>query len=242
MSNKAIVLKIPMLILYLPAIIFFGVLIPSLIKVIFKSWLSNDYPYLEWLNDDLADCENILELGCGRASPLLKIGAGKRTDAVDIWQPYVTMHNEAGDYRYCKQENILTMDLASCEKQYDAVVICDVLEHLPKDEVLKIDLFSAIEKVARKKVILFTPNGFVENDEVDDDPYQAHVSAWSHWDYVKRGYGVRGSTGVRWLMGKASLPKYRPHLLGQLLIIFTQPLVFCLPEIAWHTYAIKELE
>ena len=247
MNNKAIVLKIPMLLGLLPLVIIWQLLVfiynavsgITVTVAILKGWLSNDYPYLVWLKRDLADCESILELGCGRYSPLLKVGAGPRTVAVDIWEPYVTMHNKAKDYHTCVLGNILTMDLDSYSKSFDAVVICDVLEHLPREEVLRIDLFKAIEKVARKKVILFTPNGFIENDKVDGDPYQEHVSAWEQEDYTSRGYKVVGSTGLRWLMGKASLPKYRPELLGQLLILFSQPLVYWFPDIAWHSYAVK---
>lgn len=203
-----------------------------------KDWLVNSYPYLEWLKRDLADCESILELGCGSNSPLLKIGYGYKTDAVDIWQPYVDAHNERGDYRKCEQADILAMDFSG--RSYDAVVICDVLEHLDKPKVYKVGLFGKVEKLAKKKVILFTPNGFVPNDEVDGDPYQAHISAWYPRDYRERGYKVVGSTGVRWLMGKASLPRFKPADLFQVLIMLTQPMVYWWPGVAWHSYAVKE--
>lgn len=209
---------------------------------IIRVWMHNDYSYLRWLQRDLADCDSILELGCGSNSPILKIGYGFKTDAVDIWESYIDMHNRAGDYHNCILADILTLPLVpDKEKAYDAVVICDVLEHLPRQRVLDIDLFKALEKVARKKVILFTPNGFVENDEVDGDHYQRHVSAWEPEDYISHGYKVDGSTGLRWLMGKASLPKYHPYAIFQILIILSQPLVFKHPKIAWHSYAVKEL-
>lgn len=203
-------------------------------------WLNNSYPYLEWLKRDLADCESILELGCGSNSPILKIGYGYKTDAVDIWQPYIDMHNKNGDYHSCKQADILSMEFDG--KKYDAVVIFDVMEHLDREKALSKYLFEWMEHAARKKVIIFTPNGFVENDEVDGDPWQAHVSAWYPRDYQERGYKVVGSTGIRWLMGKASLPRFRPHKLFQLLILLTQPYVYEYPGIAWHSYAVKEIE
>lgn len=210
-------------------------------KRVLGDWLRNDYPYLEWLKRDLADCNSILELGCGRNSPILKIGYGHKTDAVDIFEPYIELHNKQGDYRNCTLANILTMPLDELEGKYDAVVICDVLEHLPKPKVYRIGLFRSIEKIARKKVILFTPNGFIENDEVDGDPYQAHVSAWYPKDYLERGYKVKGSTGLFCLMGKASLPKYKPVTVWMALIVLTQPMVYEWPEVAWHSYAVKEL-
>ena len=118
MSNKAIVLKIPMLLGLLPLVIIWQLLVfiynavsgITVTATIIKGWLSNDYPYLEWLKRDLADCESILELGCGRYSPLLKVGAGPRTVAVDIWKPYINMHRAANSYSRCIEANILTMD------------------------------------------------------------------------------------------------------------------------------------
>ena len=209
---------------------------------IIRVWFHNDYSYLKWLQMDLSDCESILELGCGSNSPLLKIGCGYKTDAVDIFEPYIDMHNRTGVYRSCEVADILTMPLIpDKEKAYDAVVICDVLEHLPKDKVFDIDLLSAIEKVARKKVILFTPNGFVENEEIDDNHYQEHLSVWEPSNYICRGYKVVGSTGLRWLLGKGSLPKYHPYPIFQILTILTQPLVFKHPKLALHSYAVKEL-
>jgi len=201
-------------------------------------WLNENYNYREWLRRDLADCETILELGCGSNSPILQIGYGKRTDAIDIWQPYIEKHNKAGDYHKCWQGDVLEFDFP--EKAYDAVVMFDVLEHLPRERVGQMDLFGKMENCARKKVIIFAPNGFVENDLVDGDPYQEHVSAWEPEDYKKRGYKIVGGTGLRYLFGKASLPK-RPQILFYTLGMLSQPLIYHFPKLAWHSYAVKEL-
>jgi hypothetical protein len=213
-----------------------------MLKLIYKMVrrnLHSQSAYLDWLKDDLKDCESILELGCGSYSPLLKIGAGPRTDAVDIFQPYIDKHNQAGDYRTCRLANILTMTFP--HKAYDAVVICDVFEHLPREQVIAVGLYNLMERCARKKVIIFVPNGFVENDLVDNDPYQAHVSAWEPKDHYEHGYKVRGATGLRYILGKASLPKYKPIGLFTYLALWSQPFIYYLPEIAWHSYAVKRV-
>lgn len=203
-----------------------------------RVWLLRDYDYRRWLKRDLADCDVILELGCGLNSPILYNEDAYRTDAFDIWQPYVDTHNRLGNYRHCYQADILKMVITA---KYDAVVICDVLEHLQKDEVYRTKLFDLIESIATKKVILFTPNGFIENDLVDDDPYQAHVSAWEPEDFLRRGYKVVGATGLRWLFGKASQPRYRPHAICAIIGMITKPFVFHRPKLARHSYAVKEL-
>lgn len=226
--------------------VFFIKSIGGLLAII-RVWCFREYDYRQWLERDLADCESILELGCGpplgflqTISPLLQIGLGMKTDAFDIWQPYIEKHKKDGNFRKCWQADILQINLSA--KAYDAVVIFDVLEHLPKEKVEQMDLFAMMEKCARKKVIVFTPNGFIENDEVDNDPWQKHLSAWEPEDYLKRGYKVVGTTGLRYLFGKASLPKYRPHSVCAIIGMVTMALVYHKPNFAWHSYAVKVLE
>lgn len=214
------------------------VTVGALLQYLFVRFYKS-YDYREWLKSDLADCRNILELGCGYNSPLLQIGYGIKTKTVDIWQPYVDYHNERGDYASCKQADILAMEYP--EKMFDAVVICDVMEHLPRKKVIDVKLFEKMEKAALKKVIIFTPNGFIENDEVDGDPYQRHVSAWEPEDYQIKGYEVYGATGYRSLLGKASLPK-RPHNICAMLAMISKPFILNRPKMAWHSYAIKRLK
>lgn len=205
-----------------------------------RVWFFREYDYRRWLKRDLADCCRILELGCGSNSPIVQIGYGKRTVGVDVWQPYIDAHNRKFSYIECKQADIL--DMALPEKAYDAVVMLDVLEHLPREKVDATRLFNKLERCARKKVVLFTPNGFIENDEVDGDPYQAHVSAWEPGDYWERGYKVVGATGLRHLFGKASLPKYHPYSICSIIGMLSKPIVYHKPEWAWHSYAVKEMK
>ena len=204
-----------------------------------RVWFFKEYDYRRWLKRDLGDCNFILELGCGPNSPILQMDIAYRTDGVDIWGPYVDMHNRQGNYRNCTQGDILDMKFK--EAGWDAVVICDVLEHLPKDKVERLKLLDRIEKAAIKKVILFTPNGYIENDEVDGDPWQAHLSAWEPEDFTSRGYKVVGATGFRWLFAKASRPRYHPYSVCSIIGMLSTVLVFHKPKWAWHSYAVKEL-
>jgi hypothetical protein len=222
----------------------------SCIEIVFSSivgmlgivrvWFFRDYDYRKWLKRDLRDCQSILEIGCGANSPILKIGYGRRTTAIEIFRPYVDKHNWLGSYQKCSHQDALTFDYP--EKAFDAVVILDVLEHLDRKQVEQIDLFGKMERCARKRVICFTPNGFIENDLVDGDPHQAHVSAWEPVDYEKRGYTVVGATGLRYFLGKGSLPKYHPYSAFFVLAMLSQPIIFGNPNLAWHSYAVKEIQ
>jgi hypothetical protein len=158
---------------------------------------------------------------------------------MDIYQPYVDNHRAAKDYKNCFQFDI--MERQYSPKTYDAVIMCDVLEHLDKVDVERAKLLDRIESCARKKVILFTPNGFTENDEVDGDPYQKHQSAWEPEDFIQRGYKVVGATGARALLGQSALPKYRPQQLFALAAILSQPFIFDNPQNAIHSYAVKDV-
>jgi hypothetical protein len=205
-----------------------------------RVYLHQDYDYKRWLKRDLANCESILELGCGSNSPILQIGYGPKTDAIDIWPPYIFAHNQKKDYRNCTLCNI--MDYQFSEKQYDAVVITDVMEHLDKDMVIGTGLFGKMELLAKKKVIIFAPNGYIDNDEVDGDPYQKHISAWQPSDYTSHGYKVKGATSIKWILGKAAMPKYHPYSIFAIIAMLSQPFIFNRPNIAWHSYAVKEVK
>ena len=207
----------------------------SLAIVRCRAFLQHDYR--TWLKRDLADCDSILELGCGSNSPILQIGYGKKTVGVDIFQPYVDVHNEHKDYQSCERADILSYQYLP--RTFDAVVICDVFEHLDKDCVIKRKLFERMESTARKKVIIFTPNGWVENDPVDGNFAQEHKSAWEPVDYLSRGYSVKGTHGWRWIVGKAGLPKRKPISLWSIVAMLSLPVVFNHPEWAGHSYAVK---
>jgi hypothetical protein len=196
----------------------------------------DSYRYDNWIKRDLSDCQSILELGCGSNSPVLRVGYGKRTTAIDVCKPYVDIHNARKDYCKCTELDILKANITP--KSFDAVIMCDVLEHLDRKDVERIDLFGQIERCARKRVVLFTPNGYTDNDEVDGGKWQKHQSSWEPEDYTKRGYTVVGATGWRKIVGKAALPNRRPYNLFFLLAILTQPLVFNHPNQALHSYAV----
>jgi 2-polyprenyl-3-methyl-5-hydroxy-6-metoxy-1,4-benzoquinol methylase len=195
------------------------------------------YDYRTWLRRDLADCDSILELGCGSNSPILQIGYGQKTTAVDIFEPYIAMHNRLGNYRHAATGNVLTYEMHP--RTFDAVVMCDVLEHLSTDAVEARRLFERMESTARKKVILFTPNGWVDNDQVDGNLHQEHKSAWEPADYLQRGYSVKGTHGWRWIVGKAGLPKRKPYSFWSIVAMLSLPLIYDRPEWAAHSYAVK---
>jgi len=213
---------------------FAGEVIGAVRQDYFKRW-----DHHTWLKHDLADCDSVLELGCGASSPLLRIGYGKKTSSIDVYPPYVEMHNRQGDYKSCDLCNVF--DHPFKPKSFDAVVICDVMEHLPRSRVVAEKLFEKMEQTARKKVIIFTPNGFTPNDQPDGNVHQEHVSSWEPSDYTEHGYTVRGAHGWRWIFGKAGLPIRRPYFLWHIIGMLSIPAVYGKPEWAAHSYAVKQV-
>jgi ubiquinone/menaquinone biosynthesis C-methylase UbiE len=82
------------------------------------------------------------------------------------------------------------LDLA--DKSFDIVLCLEMIEHLEKNEGLK--LIERLERIARKQVIISTPVGMLEAAGEPDQPGSAHLSGWSLHDFESRGYRVRGNS------------------------------------------------
>jgi REP element-mobilizing transposase RayT len=54
-----------------------------------------------------------------------------------------------------------------------------------------------MEKIAKKKVVIFTPNGFLAQGEYYNNPWQLHRSGWTAEEMKKRGYKVLGFGGAK---------------------------------------------
>ena len=85
------------------------------------------------------------------------------------------------------------------DKRFDGCVALDVIEHLPKPDGL--DLLQQMEALARKRVIFFTPNGFMPQRSRNGD-LQEHLSGWSVDDFEGLGYTVVGMCGPKTLRGE----------------------------------------
>jgi hypothetical protein len=94
--------------------------------------------------------------------------------------------------------------------QFDACIALDVIEHLPKEEGLK--LMREMELIAKKKVIFFTPNGFLPQKQSADSDLQAHFSGWEANEMKGHGYDVLGMLGPKSLRGEYHALKRRPKV------------------------------
>ena len=101
--------------------------------------------------------ETVLDLGCGLCAPTKTLKC-KGMLHCDGFEKYLDQVKK--DVMVCQVD--LRSLLPFPNDSYDVVLLLDVIEHLYKEEA-RFALLEA-ERVARKRVIVYTPNGFVKQE------------------------------------------------------------------------------
>ena len=185
-------------------------------------------------------CSSLLDLGCGYASPVRQFSRRlERTVGVDVFAPYIERSRTAGIHSEYHCGDVLGVETIFGPAAFDCVLAVDLIEHLEKPDGHR--LLEVMERVARRKVIVFTPNGFVPQTGYDDNPFQAHRSGWEVAEMRKRGYRIWGVHGWRQLRGERGQPRWRPRRLWGAVALWTQPLVERHPQHAFHLLCVKDL-
>jgi len=133
-------------------------------------------------------------------------------------------------------EDIMKIDFE--DKSFDAVVLLDVLEHLTKEDGKKI--LERMERWAKKKVIIFTPNGYVPQEAYDDNPFMEHKSGWQVGEFKKNGYRLFGVRGFKFLKNIHLHEDRKPPCLVHMGNI-AQIMTYHFPSIAFQLFCKKEL-
>jgi len=156
------------------------------------------------------ESKSILDVGCGKGRPMKFMDKRGRFYAVglDIFKPYLVkakMKETHDDYVLCDVRYIPIKD-----KAFDIVLAIEVLEHLDKEEGVK--LLKDIERIARKQVIITTPVGRCEQHICDNNPYQEHKCVWNIHEMRAFGYIVKG-VGLRGVFGQDAIAHKIPSVL-----------------------------
>jgi len=222
--------------------------IDSLINKFHKSlFLGRIFHTLNYcLQKELKDCESVLDIGCGPSSPLQYCKWIKYSVGVEPFKPYLEESKKRKIHT--KYINKKIEDLDFPENSFDAVIMIEVLEHLPKkigDEILK-----KAEKWARKKIIVSTPNGLLHQGDKDKNPLQRHLSGWTVGDFRALNYSVFGLSGLKVLRKeseeetmRASLlapVKYNPKVLWFFIITLSQFFTYFFPSLAFELFCVKK--
>jgi len=199
------------------------------------------------LKTDLKDCDSVLDLGCGPDSPLQSCTNVKYKVGVEPYSPYLQQAKSKKTHHDYIEERIEYLNIQP--KSYDAVILIEVIEHLPKECGLAV--LEKAESWARKKVLLTTPNGFIHQKSLDKNPLQEHLSGWTVQDFRDRGYKVKGLAGPRWLREEAdhgsmdvsilTTIKWKPKIFWFGLSALSQVLIYHIPDHAFELIAVKKL-
>ena len=194
-------------------------------SILVSDWSQRIEQQLSALRKLLAGCESVLDLGCGESSPLGAI-RDVRKIGVDGWAKSldIARSSRSHDEFICGDIFAVLESLES--SSVDAVVALDVIEHFEKARGGL--LLKEMERVARRRVIVTTPNGFLAQ-EGGDNPMQRHLCGWRPSEFSSRGYRVNGLYGPKWLRG------FGHELRLPLTILFKMswlgaPMVFGRPE------------
>ncbi|MCX6812235.1 MAG: class I SAM-dependent methyltransferase [Candidatus Berkelbacteria bacterium] len=198
------------------------------------------------LRRELKDCRSVLDLGCGPSSPLQFCQNVKESVGVEIFDRYLAESKAKKIHsRYLKKK---IEDLDFPENSFDAVIMIEVLEHLPSPVGRKI--IKLAEKWAKKKVIITSPNGFIKQKAVDNNPWQKHLSGWDFAKMKSLGFKSHGLAGVKFLrqevendtMGDdlTSSIRLKPRTFWFIIASLSQFFTYRFPAGAFELFSVKK--
>ena len=195
--------------------------------------------YPQELQKAIGDAGSVLDVGCGTDSPVGRIPRTFHSIGVDIYAPSLEDSRQKRLHDEYHELDVLEIDRAFAPRSIDAIVASDLIEHLRKPD--GDTLLEKMERVARKRVIIFTPNGFLPQGDVGGNPWQRHLSGWTPAEMRSRGFRVIGVNGWKPLRGALAAPRWRPRLFWQCVSDLTEPLVRRHPEHAFQMLCVKEV-
>ncbi len=185
-------------------------------------------------------CDSLLDVGCGDDSPLQVFTPQiAHSVGVDAWQPSIVKSRARGihDEYVCCDVGALSQNFAP--NSFDCVAASDLIEHLEPAAGLR--LLDDMEAIARKRVMIFTPNGFLPQEPYDGNEFQRHLSGWTPEIMRARGYEVLGINGWRPLRGERTAIRFQPRALWEPISLVSQPFVHHRPHLAYQILCVKYL-
>ncbi|MFH1454837.1 MAG: methyltransferase domain-containing protein [bacterium] len=152
------------------------------------------------LEKALKCCKTVLDLGCGGDSPFAAISKNFYSVGIDAFEPSIKTAKELGIHNEYFLMNVMDIDKKFSANSFDCILLTDLIEHLEKKDGIL--LIEKMQKIAKKKIVIFTPNGFYPQGEFYNNPFQVHKSGWDPKEMKERGYKVIGFGGLKGLRSK----------------------------------------
>ena len=214
-----------------------------------SKFLGTIFPTLDYcLRKEILGCESALDLGCGPSSPLQYCKNIKYSVGVEAFQPYLEESKRKKIHTEYIEKKIEEVDFP--ENRFDAVILIEVLEHLPEKEGYAV--LEKAKKWSRKKIIVSTPNGYLFQRELDNNQMQKHLSGWDTEKMSQMGFECRGLAGLKCLrrevqdntMGDdlTTTIKYRPRMLWFAAATLSQIITYQLPNRAFELFCVKKIK
>lgn len=199
--------------------------------------------YVDELKRETMGCQSLLDVGCGVDSPVQYLSRDMRRVGVDVFAPAIEESKRRGIHSEYHEMNIGDIGTKFAPESFDCVLASDVIEHVTKEDGLT--LMKNMELLAKHKVIIFTPRGFVPQDEHEGNPWQKHLSGWEVKEMQDYGYQVIGISGlkavwnIKFLWSKREDANIFVRILRKILVDVTQLYARSHPEQAYQIMCVK---
>lgn len=196
------------------------------------------WTYYAELRKAVAGCTELLDVGCGSNSPVKYFSKPVYCVGVDVHEASIEESKKQGIHNEYYLMDVLEIQRQFEPNSFDCVLASDLIEHLTKEDGLK--LLAMMEAIAKKRVVVFTPNGFLPQGEYDHNPWQVHKSGWDIEEMEAKGYKVIGINGHKSLRGEYADIKLRPKIIWRMVSEITQLFVRNHPQYAFQILCVKE--
>jgi SAM-dependent methyltransferase len=161
------------------------------------------------LREVLRGCESVLDVGCGASLTMRQLGVA-HTTGIEGYEPAFDQAKLRRTHDQLVLGDVCNLAAYFQARQFDACVALDVIEHQTKADGLR--LMEQMELIAARRVVFFTPNGFLPQGHRTPDDRLAHLSGWEPAEMERCGYRVIGFLGPKKLRGQRHVLNRRPAL------------------------------
>ena len=209
-------------------------------KRIYKIYRKIFPDYQMKLNSLTKDCKSLLDIGCGDSSPIQSFSKRMFCVGIDIFKPSIEKSRKKKIHKEYHKINYSNVEKLIKESSFDCVLASDFIEHLKKEEGY--NLLKIMERLSKKKVIVFTPNGFLPTGEHEGNPWQVHKSGWTVKEMKDFGYKVYGINGLKGLRKGLAEIRFKPRFIWLLISNISQYYTWYNPKKAFHLLCVKEMD